>query len=326
MSREVQSRRRWMIPLTLSIVAFLLALGVIIAGLGNVTASLRSFTWRLLPVIFVFTLANYAVRFWRWDRLLRRVSNEPSMSDSALVFFAGNVMLLTPARMGEFIKSYYLSIMYGLAPASTSPIVVVERVSDGIAMLALASLGILLLGSGWQIALPIGVALAGFYWALTKPAVLRWIAGGLAKYDSTRRFARPVSRFQVGAEDITSNRGFAQSLVLGTVAWAIECVTFFVVLVGVGASPSPQLLLQASMIFPLGTLVGTFSLLPAGLGAAEATIATLTVLVVGLTSGEALVASVIVRATILGVGLVLGMVASIVIARKGISTPGEAES
>jgi uncharacterized membrane protein YbhN (UPF0104 family) len=80
------------------------------------------------------------------------------------------------------------------------------------------------------------------------------------------------------------------------------------------------------MIFPLGTLVGTFSLLPAGLGAAEATIATLTVLVVGLTSGEALVASVIVRATILGVGLALGMVASIVIARKGISTPGEAES
>ncbi len=305
----------------LSVAVFLLAVvsfGGEAAGLGSAFANLD---WQLLPYIFGLTAINYVVRAWRWHLLLRRISNEPSLTRSSLVFFAGNVMILTPARMGEFIKSYYLNLLYRIPVASTAPIVIVERVSDGVAMLALASTGMIFLGTGWAIAIPIGITLAMLYWVLSNPMMLRAVAGLLWRLSLTRRWARPVLRFRSGSQTVLSRRGFLQSFAVGALAWGIECVTYFLVLISVGATPTPLLLLQATTIFPLGTLVGTFSFLPAGLGAAEASIAGLTILVVGLSVGSALAAALVIRVTILGFGLIAGLIAASIIGKLGFRLP-----
>src|SRR5205085_4209762 len=65
---------------------------------------------------------------------------------SALVFLSGFAMGLTPGKSGEITKSYWLREIAGpdRAPlARTAPIVFAERLVDGIAMLLLASSGLI---------------------------------------------------------------------------------------------------------------------------------------------------------------------------------------
>src|SRR5207249_3995346 len=69
-----------------------------------------------------------------------------SNSSIALVFFSGFAMGLTPGKSSELTKSYWLREIVGAdkAPlARTAPIVFAERLVDGIAMLLLASSGLI---------------------------------------------------------------------------------------------------------------------------------------------------------------------------------------
>src|SRR4029077_3265345 len=82
----------------------------------------------------------------RWNYYLRVLGvSGVSRLNSALVFLSGFAMGLTPGKSGEVTKSYWLREIAGpeSAPlARTAPIVFAERLVDGIAMLLLATSGL----------------------------------------------------------------------------------------------------------------------------------------------------------------------------------------
>ena len=58
------------------------------------------------------------------------------LASSALVFGAGLSLSITPAKLGELVKSYLLREMHDVPAPQTAPIVVAERVTDLVALLA----------------------------------------------------------------------------------------------------------------------------------------------------------------------------------------------
>jgi len=77
------------------------------------------------------------------------------------------------------------------------------------------------------------------------------------------RYLRPVFKKSVGSMlDGPLMRGetVAWALALGTGAWALECVAFYVVLTGFGVEGGAPLMGQAALIYPLATLLGMFRL------------------------------------------------------------------
>jgi uncharacterized protein (TIRG00374 family) len=97
------------------------------------------------------------------------------------------------------------------------------------------------------------------------------------------------------------------------VAWSLECLTFFLVLVGLGRPMSWELVVQAAFIFPIATLAGSLSLLPGGIGVTEGGIAGMTQAIVGAPRSVAAASALLVRAVILGFGF--GLVALAALSR-----------
>ena len=104
--------------------------------------------WYIIPAVALYFVAVY-FRALRWRFLLSPLRVLPVKRLYPVVvigYLANNVL---PARLGEVVRSYYLSRREPVATSSALATVAVERVYDGITLLAwaaVAGLALLLLG------------------------------------------------------------------------------------------------------------------------------------------------------------------------------------
>ena len=82
----------------------LLGLGLY-ADFGSLRAELASFRWELFPLALALTALNYLLRFFRWQRYLAKLEIEVPPRRSFAIFVAGLTMTITPAKLGELLKS-----------------------------------------------------------------------------------------------------------------------------------------------------------------------------------------------------------------------------
>ena len=133
------------------IVSILFGLAVVVilgllSDIGQVGQSFSTFDWAMLPAVLGFTLLNYVLRWAKWDYYLRRMDMGQGVSyaDSALIFTSGMVMAVTPGKIGEVLKSFLLKRVNSTPISASAPIVLAERVTDGLAMLLLMGFGLTL--------------------------------------------------------------------------------------------------------------------------------------------------------------------------------------
>ncbi|MCI0856826.1 MAG: flippase-like domain-containing protein, partial [Chloroflexi bacterium] len=117
---------------------------------NDVASSLADFNWALLPLILGLTTMNYLFRFAKWEYYLRIIGVEGlSRRDSFLIFFSGLGMVITPGKVGEWLKSYLLRQVHGTPIARSAPILIAERLTDSIALLIICAAGVFVFGDFW---------------------------------------------------------------------------------------------------------------------------------------------------------------------------------
>src|SRR5258708_12297099 len=102
------------------------------------------FRWQYLPLILGLTLFNYGWRFVKWQYYVGRLEIKIHWFRSLLIFISGLSMAITPGKVGELLKSYLLKRSTGAPVSRTSPIIVAERLTDGVAMIGLPPTALLL--------------------------------------------------------------------------------------------------------------------------------------------------------------------------------------
>jgi uncharacterized membrane protein YbhN (UPF0104 family) len=272
----------------------------------NAMDALKNFDTRLLPVLLALVAADYTLRFYRWRWLLRRATglHVPLLLDAHL-FLAGTAMILTPGRAGEWLKCVYVERLLGVPVAKTAPIPLLERLVDVPAMLALAALGALFFETRLVlIGAPIAAIVTLVGWRTLRPML-------------TKRFGAMLD------SPLMRRDAVAVALAMGTGAWAIECVAFYVVLTGFGVEGGVGLLGQAAFIYPLATLLGTFSFLPGGIGIAEGGIAGMLRATAGTTAAVATASALIIRFAIVGLGVLAGLPSFLLLGGKTLKASKE---
>lgn len=318
-------RRSILISLALGLfVAIVLGL---ISDIREVAVSFGSFDWSVLPAVLGLTLFNYALRWLKWDYYLRRMGmgNGVGTYDSVLLFTSGMVMAVTPAKVGEVLKSVLLKRINGTSISASAPIVLAERITDGLAMLLLMGAGLTL----YPPARPAFVALlvltvAGLLLVqsqLLMQRVLSW----LARLPFAGKVASRITTAYESSQRLLSWRLLFVSTVISVVSWFGECAAMYYVLVGLGVS-GEDLLLKATFVFAASTLFGLVSFLPGGLGVSEASSAGLLVLLVPIAAGPATTATIIIRFCTLWFGVSLGVVALALFSRRYGASPVETSS
>lgn len=305
-----------------------LALGFL-SDIQSVGQAFRSFRWAELPLILLLTLLNYALRWAKWDYYLRRLGQGHGVGygDSALLFMSGLVMSVTPAKVGEVLKSYLLRRLNGTPISASAPIVLAERLTDGLAMLLLMALGLTLYPPARPgFAALLVLTLAGVL-IVQQRALFERLVGWAGGLPLGAKVAPRLLNVYGSTRQLLEWRILLVATALSVVSWGFECLAFYAVLRGLGVEGGLLLLQKATFVFAASTLLGIVSLLPGGLGASELSSTGMLVLLIPMSASDATVATLIIRFCTLWFGVALGIAALLWFGRRhGLSgTPALAE-
>lgn len=287
----------------------LVVLGLLLyTDLQELNRQLATFRWALLPAALGLTLFNYLLRFVKWHYYLRLIGvTEIRVLDSLALFVGGFTLAVSPGKVAEVLKSVVLKRMVGTPVSRSMPVVLAERLSDGLAMLLLASAGVLAYPQYWPVfAIVIGGLIVGITVVQVRPLAL-WLLDLAGRIPLVSRFASELEAFYESSYELLKLKNLAIAVGLGTVSWGGEGLAFYLVLLGLGLSPSADLLLQAVFILAFSTIVGAVSGLPGGLGAAEVSVGAMLQTLTGLGRGMAGTATLLIRFCTLWFGVLLGL-------------------
>ena len=311
--------RRAAVGLILAILVFTV---LTLAGdVGELREVLGRFDWRWAPLIVALTVWNYAGRYLKWEmyldalgvpRIPRRVN--------VRIFLSGFAMSITPGKVGELIKAFQVQRLTGTPVERTAAAVAAERGTDGLAMLILAALGATRYSYGRPfVALMAGLAVVAIL-VLQRPSVLRALVARLERVPLVGRVAGRVEHFITSSSLLMRPRMLLRGTAIGVVSWSGECVAFLLILIALGIDASWSLLLVATFVLAVSSLAGGISMLPGGLGVADASVAGMLLALVGqpdMTRATAVAATLLVRFATLWFAVLLGFVALLSLERGG---------
>jgi uncharacterized protein (TIRG00374 family) len=228
---------------------------------------LAGFEWWAFAAALGLALANYALRFVRWQMYLARRDIRVPFGSSALVFGAGLSLSITPGKLGELVKAYLLRELHDVPATRTAPIVVAERVTDLIALLVIAIAGVAAYGLA-----PALVAVAGALVAVGL-VLLAWTRPTRALIDFVtspgrlRRLRDPLHETLEHLAALCRPATLVAATAIAVPAWGCECVGFALIC---NAFPGAHVGFGlAAAIYAGTTIAGALSFLPGGLGVTE---------------------------------------------------------
>jgi glycosyltransferase 2 family protein len=212
-------------------------------------------------------LLGYAIRFGRWRLLMKRLGQHPPPLLDARIWMASYAFTATPGKAGEAVRSLLLKQHCATPVAPSLAALLVERLTDGLAVLLLLLLNFSQWTRGQQVQL--------------LPLVLMSLTGGLLLLYKCRQILLPrlkplLSRLlpqsaQEGSHclvHLLSPRPLLQATVLGVIAWSMEGISLGLLLKALGQSGMSW---GGTIIAHTAAgLAGALSLLPGGLGSTEA--------------------------------------------------------
>ncbi len=288
---------------------FLVVLAVALLGdVRQVRAHLAGFTWSLVPAILGCTLFNYVLRFAKWHYFLGQIgARSIAWPESARLFVAGFPLAVTPGKVGEALKGVWIHQRSGVPIAQAVPVVVAERISDGLAVLMLSAVGVLAYPAyGPAFAVVLGLLLALVAASQIRPLAL-WALRLAEGLPLLRTYTRQLHTFYEGTYMLFRPRATLLAVMLGTLAWLGEGVAMYLVLRGLGVAAGWLTLGLSVFVLSFSTVVGAVSALPGGLGAAEASIAGMLGLLLRLPGDTAAAATLLIRFGTLWFGVTLGL-------------------
>ncbi len=291
--------------LTIAGAAGLYLAGCIWAGWRDILSAFAVFQWRVLPICLALAFGNYCIRFLKWHYYLAILKIPLRPAVSFQVYLAGLVMSATPGKFGEVFKSYLVKQINGTPISLSAPIVLAERLTDFIAFLLMALLGITLLpGGGWVF----GVSLGGIALILVLAAwknAAEWVISQLSRLPLLGSHADKIRIAYDSAYRLIAPRPLIWATGVSLVSWFLECLALYLVLWGF---QHPLPLIPVTFIYAFGTIMGALLMTPGGIGPTEGTIGGLLILLFHIPQNAAASATLIIRICTLWFAVIVGLI------------------
>jgi uncharacterized membrane protein YbhN (UPF0104 family) len=263
------------------------------ADFGDLADALERFRWALFPLALALTFLNYVLRWVRWELYLARLEIRIPRWRSFWIFLAGLTMTISPAKLGEVLKSGLLRRAFATPVRRSAPIVLAERVTDGTGVILLGAVALVWAG-GTELWPLLAIVLAGLL------AIVVAVRSPLLA-----RFARLAEARTAALELLDTPLILAMTL-LAAGSWFFECLAAYVCVRGLRLDVS---LAETTAVFCFASLAGAVSFIPGGLLVAEGSMTGLFRRLGDVTNASAAAATVLVRLATLWFAVALGLVA-----------------
>lgn len=310
MTRRLDADAHWLRRAMLWLVGGLLASVVVVTlvfAFGESKAMLETLA-RISPGVvlgcFGLSLINYGTRALRWHLYTRGLGLGVSLPRDMLYYIAGFSMTVTPGKIGEALRLWFLRRGHGHSYERTLALVAADRIADASAMVLIALVGIALLQASVTAIAPMAVITLVAVFLAVRPRYLAILVGG--GYGIVRRWPRLFARLRIAVKQLArlgSPWRLMAALILSLVGWFAEVIQVWWVVHALGGVIDVW---GAAVAFSVSMVVGSATMLPGGLGAAEiGMVALLTQR--GVSFEIAVTTTALVRVTTLWFSVALGM-------------------
>ncbi len=257
--------KNWRLWLGLVISVGFIALALRGQDLSQVRHALGEADYRFLPPALLLYFAGVWVRALRWQALLspvRRLAVRTLFPVVVIGYMANNIL---PWRIGEFVRAYVLREREGIATSASLATIAVERICDGLTMLAfllLASLFVPLDDElrriAWGAATVFGILLLVLVAIVASDALRGRLLGLVARplpAALAERLTGLVESFVGGLRVLRSGRALASVAGFSLVAWGLESAMYLTIAPAFRLPLGPPEALLTTAVANLATLI-----------------------------------------------------------------------
>jgi uncharacterized protein (TIRG00374 family) len=287
------------------IVGILLYISFIFFGdITKIKAIVSSIPLYIYLISIVSVLIGYAVRSLKWQYSLNKLNIKIPYSNSLDIFFIGTALAISPGKLGELIKSFILKKKYGVEISRSVPLIFADHLTTLFAWLIFISLGISVLPFGYIPFILLCLTILILIFVIQNK---RFTLKILNKITNLRVFKKHKIKIMTFFEGILLLLSFKILLVttaLSLISCFTECIPLYLIINTLDINLN---LIQCIFVVGLGTVAGTLSLMPGGLGVAEGSVIGMLIFF-DINKSIAISISLLERLVVLWLGVSIGLV------------------
>jgi uncharacterized protein (TIRG00374 family) len=238
----------------------------IYADFAQVVNAFSRFNWLLLPLLLLLSFLNYFTRFLKWDYYLSLVRVKINKFDSLSIFLSGLIMSVTPAKLGEVLKSVLVKEVTGEPISKTAPIIVAERITDFLSLLIISIVGAYLFEYGGKVTIIIAVFFIMLILIISNKKIALPIINFSEKIPFIKKYILNIHSAYESSYQLLKPKPLILMTLLSLISWGFECLGYYIILLNFDVNFG---FLWASFSYGFSTIVGAISMLPGGLGLTE---------------------------------------------------------
>jgi len=241
---------------------------VVYSDFKEISSNMEEFQFLLLPIIFSFSFMGLFVNGFRQRILLKKINVHITLKENLTLYLAGLSMMITPAGIGETIKSYYLKKRFGYSISKTFPLVFVERFQDLITLVSILSFSLIFIQIYEVMVLNIVmiciIVISYIIFRIKK--LFTKIINFSKKIPKLRKFADNMSESYEGLYSMTEGKTMIKCWLIGIISWTLEAVAIYLVFLAFNIDLGFILTIIISFS---AILFGAISFIPGGIGLTE---------------------------------------------------------
>ncbi len=213
-------------------------------------------------------------------------------------------MSVTPAKLGEVLKSVLVKEITGEPISKTAPIILAERITDFLSLLIIAITGAYMFDYGGNITLIVAAFFLILIVIISNKHIALPIINLSEKIPFIKKYIHSIHSAYESSYNLLKPKPLIMMTLLSLVSWGFECWGYFIILQNFGIDFG---FLWASFSYSFSTIVGAISMLPGGLGLTEGS---LTFLLVqkGISADISVATTFIVRVVTLWFAVLVGII------------------
>jgi uncharacterized membrane protein YbhN (UPF0104 family) len=290
---------------TLAAIALLLAIASFVIGAEPLLHDFKTIGTDYLLLFAALMLWEVCFRFLRWLFFLRSLGLALQPREALLYYGAGLGMTLTPGRIGETLRLWFIHKRLGIPYRRLAALYVCDRIADATAYLIMLAGASAVTATGLTMSWAPLLILVAVVGGIVHPGLLLGLLGfGYRIAWRGRPTLLWLRRMVRNTANLFRPTIFLPALAIGFIGWCAAPLVLSLALSRLGVDLG---VLAAAAIYAASVLTGGATMLPGGLGGTEVAMVGLLV-AAGVPLDAAVSATVVTRVTFLWLPVCLGFV------------------
>jgi uncharacterized protein (TIRG00374 family) len=244
--------------------------------------------------------------YFRWTFLIKNSGYVLPHKKNFQIFLSGFPLSITPGKVGELLKCELLKENFNIPRKITAPIILVERLYNGVGIVIISSLGIWYFDFSGTVILIASCALIGIFIALRSKSLFSSLINKTSKIKYLSKFSDSFSDSYEVINHSIKPKIFIISSLLSAIYWILESVAVYFVFKSFGIDFLE--LYNVVLAYTSSIILGVASFAPGGIGVAEGTLISL-LSIQGLSLSTAITLTLFIRIFTLWYAVFVGFIA-----------------